>query len=413
MKKRYSLCFVSGILLSAAPAFGALNYTETNLTAAFAYNTSPTVFGELPPGIDDAYTNVYSIGFTFQYGSVLYTQFLVSSNGWLSFNTGCIGSDPANQLAGNATQTANAERPIIAPLWDDLDVDATGNVNYKLTGIAPNRILTVEWKKMRWKVSATGPTISFQVKLYESSNIIDFCYLQESAAVSAGTASIGLEGPSGTDYYSLTNTTAAPGVNHNASEVTTLNAKPASNQVYRWTNNATPLAIELLSFTGENHGLQNMLHWTTARETNNFYFTLERSTSAAFEEIAHIDGAGTSAEQNNYSYSDDPAPAGISYYRLKQTDFNGHSGWSNVIALRRDDLPADIQILPNPADQLVLIQSAPKQAAYTIISETGQIIREGKLDDQWLDVSALENGLYILRIDQTIVHKLVVHHEGR
>ena len=106
-----------------------ITYNFGTVTATYAYNSTPTVFPELPPGIDDAITNPFTLPFTFQYGCVSKTQIIVSSNGWLTFNAGCIGSDPGNQLAGNATQISNAERPIIAPLWDDLDVGWTSGNN--------------------------------------------------------------------------------------------------------------------------------------------------------------------------------------------------------------------------------------------------------------------------------------------
>lgn len=162
-------------------------------------NPAPTIIGALPPGIDDAIAPPVTIGFSFKFGCTVYTQFMASSNGWMTFNTGCIASDPNNQLAGNATQTANSERPIIAALWDDLDADAIGNVNYQMFGATPNRTLVIEWKKMRWKVSAVGPVITFQVRLMETSDNIE----------------------------------SPPGVAHNAGEVTTIATRPATNQVYQ------------------------------------------------------------------------------------------------------------------------------------------------------------------------------------
>jgi hypothetical protein len=367
--------------------FSALNYTESNLSVAFAYNTTPTIMGELAAGIDDGYTNPYPIGFNFQFGSVVYTEFIASSNGWMSFNLGVIGSDPANQLAGNATQTANSERPIIAPLWDDLDVSGSGgNANYKLTGSAPNRVLTVEWKNMMWKNSALGPVISFQVKLYETSNIIDFCYKAESSAVSSGSASIGLEGPSGTDYYCLTNTTATPGVNHNASEVTTISARPATNQVYRWTNNVTPTPIELIYFKGAEQGNSNILEWATATETNNDFFSIERSADGlSYISILTMEGAGNSSCVLKYRARDEQSLKGVNYYRLKQTDYDGKFSYSNVVALKNDVVGLDISIYPNPASGEFRLHSADDiPIQIKIYDQTGKLVEERTLEDREL-----------------------------
>src|SRR3989304_10299321 len=95
--------------------------------------------------------------------------------------------------------------PIIAPLWDDIETGAAGNVNYKLTGSSPNRILTVEWKQMNWDYSATTWGLSFQVKLYETSNRIEFTYLRNGTAganLISPDASIGISGASTNDFYS-------------------------------------------------------------------------------------------------------------------------------------------------------------------------------------------------------------------
>jgi len=398
MKKTLLACL---FLSFKGTLFSALNYTESNLSVAFAYNTTPTIMGELAAGIDDGYTNPYPIGFNFQFGSVVYTDFIASSNGWMSFNTGVIGSDPANQLAGNATQTANAERPIIAPLWDDLDVSGSGgNVNYKLTGSAPNRVLTVEWKNMMWKNSALGPVISFQVKLYETSNIIDFCYKAESSSVSSGSASIGLEGPSGTDFYCLTNTTATPGVNHNVSEVTTINARPATNQVYRWTNNVTPTPIELLSFTGMNKGSANLLEWSTATETNNDFFSIERSADgSSYSTILTTKGAGNSTCVLRYNARDEQPLKGVNYYRLKQTDYDGKFSYSEVISLQNSVPELNVSVYPNPGSgEFTLHCTGAYPLQLRIYDQTGKLVEERTLNNNTgvLLGSGYSPGLYFI-----------------
>jgi len=100
---------------------------------------------------------------------------------------------------------------------------------------------------------------------------------------------------------------------------------------------STPLPIELISFTGKNHGTENILNWQTASEINNDFFTLEHSSDATnFSTLAIIDGAGNSNHTLNYSYTDKNPSKGINYYRLKQTDFNGQYKYSNTIALENN-----------------------------------------------------------------------------
>ncbi|MEO8762286.1 MAG: T9SS type A sorting domain-containing protein [Bacteroidia bacterium] len=84
------------------------------------------------------------------------------------------------------------------------------------------------------------------------------------------------------------------------------------------------LPIELLSFTAVPNGSKVDLKWETATETNNAYFTIEKSKDGVlFTKLIDIPGAGNSTSQKDYYESDYQPYDGTSYYRLKQTDFNG------------------------------------------------------------------------------------------
>ncbi|MBA3663247.1 MAG: T9SS type A sorting domain-containing protein [Bacteroidetes bacterium] len=208
---------------------GQINYSFSALTSAYTANSAPTVLHASL--VDDGISVSTAIGFNFCFGGSNYSTFQVSTNGVMFLGTTGAGSNLSNNL------NTNFDRPIIAPLWDDLKTSSTGNVNYKLTGVAPNRILTVEWKDMLWNYTAAGAVISFQVKLYETSNVITFGYFQNGTAVNVGSASIGLGGQTSGDYYSLNGTGASPAASK-LSETSTLNTKPATNQVYSWSPTA-------------------------------------------------------------------------------------------------------------------------------------------------------------------------------
>jgi hypothetical protein len=198
--------------------FTALGGAYTPIVGATTLHTT---------GVDDALSATVLIGFNFNFGCVNYTQMRVSSNGWVGLTNTNPGSMATNALAG-----ANAF-PIIAPLWDDLATGTGGCVRYVVTGVSPNRILTIEWLNMEWYYTGTNPAISFQAKLYETSGRIDFVYRQEAAAVTPASASIGIKGPGASNYYSLNNTSAAP-VPSQVFETTTITTKPATGQIYRW-----------------------------------------------------------------------------------------------------------------------------------------------------------------------------------
>jgi hypothetical protein len=95
-----------------------------------------------------------------------------------------------------------------------------------------------------------------------------------------------------------------------------------------------PLPVELLQFTAMPEKNSVILKWTTSSEINNDYFTVERSVNAVdFKSIGNVYGAGNSAISIDYSFVDNAPYAGISYYRLRQTDFNGYSSVSRTVSV--------------------------------------------------------------------------------
>ena len=111
-----------------------------------------------------------------------------------------------------------------------------------------------------------------------------------------------------------------------------------------------PLPIELLSFEAQTNNNHVDLKWSTASETNNDFFTIEKSKDGQnFVVVGKEDGAGNSTTIINYSGVDYSPYTGISYYRLKQTDFNGQFTYSNIIPVEFNRVDeANISIFPNP-----------------------------------------------------------------
>jgi len=96
------------------------------------------------------------------------------------------------------------------------------------------------------------------------------------------------------------------------------------------------LPIELLFFEAHRLNKKNVkLDWSTESETNNLGFEIERmlDTETAFSKIAWVDGAGTTTSLVNYELNDLNPHQGVSYYRLKQIDFDGSFSYSPVRAV--------------------------------------------------------------------------------
>ncbi len=98
----------------------------------------------------------------------------------------------------------------------------------------------------------------------------------------------------------------------------------------------TPVVLpsELVSFYGLNNHEINSLYWQTASEQNNDYFTLSHSTDGYnFTQLAQLDGAGNSDQTLSYSFDHTRPAAGINYYKLSSTDFDGSTYLKGIIAV--------------------------------------------------------------------------------
>lgn len=123
------------------------------------------------------------------------------------------------------------------------------------------------------------------------------------------------------------------------------------------TDLTNPLPIELLDFTAEPTEAAVLLKWSTASELNNDFFTLQRSQDAEqWEEVVRIKGAGTTSERIDYQTMDGLPYAGVSYYRLKQTDFDGQFSYSPV---HRVELSPSyhLKVYPNPSNGIFTLST--------------------------------------------------------
>jgi len=113
------------------------------------------------------------------------------------------------------------------------------------------------------------------------------------------------------------------------------------------------LPIELLDFTAKPCNNNVCLNWKTATETNNKMFTLEKTKNAVnYDFVATVDGAGNSTTIREYSNVDYAPYEGISYYRLKQTDYDGKFTYSSLIMVdftHAATLEFGMDVYPNPS----------------------------------------------------------------
>jgi|GEM_PF-2578821 len=157
------------------------------------------------------------------------------------------------------------------------------------------------------------------------------------------------------------------------------------------------LPVTLLSFTGNVNGTTNLLAWETASEKNNRCFLMQRSHDAMlFETIGKVNGAGNSSSVIHYSFSDNHPHTGLNYYRLEQMDDDGNTSFSKTISLvNHKSSFADLIVFPNPANELINLQS-PMEYDHIVITDSRGNVLISTSHHNTMDVSGWGNGIYTL-----------------
>lgn len=175
------------------------------------------------------------------------------------------------------------------------------------------------------------------------------------------------------------------------------------------TLNCTPLSAELVTLTGEQKNKTIELNWITASETDNNYFTIEKSIDGInFSVMSVIDGAGTSNIEHAYFLVDEKPVMGINYYRLKQTDFNGLTKISGIVGVDFKNLEMTIEnIHPNPTNENIswdfyspingIIHVQILDYTGRVVLDEKQSINEGK-NTLSTKMNTLSVGIYSLRV---------------
>lgn len=162
------------------------------------------------------------------------------------------------------------------------------------------------------------------------------------------------------------------------------------------------LPVSLTTFSGEALPKINRLYWTTASETENAGFLLERSAEGQnFLTLTWIPGNGTTSQETHYRFDDDAPLAGTSYYRLRQTDLDGTESLSQVVALTRTD-GTEWTVFPNPVTgrEELNIQSAAGNASFVLYDMEGRQLTSIKQTEGGgllrLSLAGLPKGVYVL-----------------
>lgn len=178
--------------------------------------------------------------------------------------------------------------------------------------------------------------------------------------------------------------------------------------------------VEWVAFEAAREGSKVALNWKTAREINNDFFTVERSTNGLrFEPMMEVDAAGGEYVQTYQVY--DQAPArGINYYRVKQTDLDGNFSYSHTVEVMVENTA--VSVYPNPLQpgQTLTVALELQQRDHVqleLLNSIGQVVARQSASlgrgqhEHAMELEQLGQGYYFLRVSSrngTEVHKIVV-----
>ncbi len=417
-------------------------YVWTDIAA-----NSNAVVVTFPNGtLDDGYTNAIPIGFDFKFYGTNYSNFYLSTNGFLSFTA------LTSAYYSNATIPASAvPNNIIAPFWDDLDGRTQGTVHY----LQEADKLTIQFTNWQ-KYSGTG-SLTFQVVLRSNDRIM-FYYNNMNATLTSAT--VGIENAAGTDglqvaynstylannlavqlaadpewltinnysgtIYSGNSVNVGLMINTDGlelgdysmdMEITTNDPAHTLMVVPITMTISSEVPVELVAFNAEMVDGNVVLNWSTATELNNSGFQIEKRQKSEvkgqteFNNVGFINGKGTTTEKTFYSFKDENEKPGKYLYRLKQIDFDGTFSYSNVVEVEVTG-PKDFalyQNYPNPFNPSTTIKFAlPVKTnlslnVYNTLGEKVAEIFKGEMEEGYHEImfnaSGLASGIYFYKIE--------------
>lgn len=402
-------------------------------------------------GDDDGYSTSLSLGFNFDFYENTYSSVSVSTNGVLSFTP-----LTTSYRLNNSIPDTGVPNNFIAAFWDDLDGDdGQGSVYYK----ADQDKFTVQftnWKK--WVSGGSTGDYNFQIVIHSNGKIL--LYYDEMVGT-LNQATVGIENITGTDGLQISHNANYPPSNQFAVQIWVkpdwVSTEAGSGTIYNgnsvdvelvfetedltdgvyeadmvFTTNIpdksqiiVPVSltidgvvpVELTAFSAEQNKGEVRLYWTTATETNNRGFEIERKTSGKneWQTISFVQGMGTKASSTDYTF-EDKSIQGITNvsYRLKQIDFDGTYSYSNIVELELT--PANFSLMqnyPNPFNPSTKIEFSIPAASevmlkvYDVLGRNiatlvNQMLEPGYYEQNW-NAESLSSGLYIYVLEASPV----------
>jgi len=286
-----------------------LTLTSGNLTLG-AFNLTINPNGNISGGSESSYVGTNGAG--------QLRRTVVNDNAYISYPVGNSAYNPMNIQLTSASLTnifgVNVKDVITNP------------------GPDPTKTVAREWNITKSTGRPCQATIQFQFN--DGEGLTDF-----------GTGQVGHWNGNTYDEIAADISGSGPYVIQNLQYITSFSPFIVGN--------AVPMPVELASFTANVISRDVKLNWTTATETNNAGFEIQRSQieNGNWTKAGYVTGNGTKTTLTNYIFEDKKLNIGIYNYRLKQIDYNGNFEFHNLVNTVEVGAPNKFDIsqnYPNP-----------------------------------------------------------------
>ena len=256
--KKFFFLFIACVLITINSHAQVAGYIFSQATSTYTEITGGTILGDtmideqrfVDPAVPLGGTALTGpglpIGFNFIYNGNIYNVFAVNTNGWISFGQSTLTPNPVDMTSTSYILPISTTSAAPAVLQNRLSLFGRNiaaqfgsDLEYETVGTAPDRTLIIQWKHFR-RNTQRGEDFNFQIKLYETTNVIEFVYGAVTVNANNATApQIGLRGATNTDFNNRTTTTdwgaTTAGSVYTASVTISLTVFPTPGLIYRWT----------------------------------------------------------------------------------------------------------------------------------------------------------------------------------
>lgn len=370
-------------------------------TGSISYAPDPYNTGTLLSFPDDRFSGIVPIGFTFCFMGNQYNSMVVSSNGYVTFETVCATEFSSYTITSIPTTSEDEILNSILGCWQDIDPGVGGEIRYSTLGTSPNRRTVVNFNNIpMFSASCNSLIFTGQIVMYETTNIIEVNIANKPICTSwqSGNAVQGLLDASGT--------VAVPIAGRNNSNWS------VSNDAVRFTPTCDVcniiLPVSYLNFAGKATEQGNLIQWDTHIEDALAGFVLERSPDGqSFDEVAYFDAMASQGQGYNYEFLDADAFRPQTFYRLREIDQDGNVSFSEVISVQPDADQAPVRnVFVEEQYGMLAIEievDTASQFRFDILDAMGKVLYSAPeqlvpgRQTLRIDVSQFAAGYYILR----------------